>query len=107
MPLDISVNLVVGSPLIVEVSDGQISGIAKGPDIEPARTKDVTVEEVVEHVGRMGDSPFEPRSWDVELQPGAGVGFSLLHRIRREALADFEKNRLAAWSKRKLRRPKG
>ncbi len=69
---------------------GDATGSAEGPEVEPARTKALTAEEIMEHVGRMGSTPFVARAWDVELQPGAGMGFSVLHRTRREALEALE-----------------
>jgi putative protease len=69
--------------------------------VERARTKTLTAEEIMEHVGRMGGSSFEAAGWDIELQPGAGMGFSLLHKVRRSALEALEDRMLASWSERR------
>ena len=61
-----------------------------GGVVEPARTKAVTAEEVAEHVGRLGGTPYRIGGWDLELSPDVGVGFSALHRVRREALEAYE-----------------
>jgi putative protease len=104
IPVDLHVGLVVGKPVEVTATTDDAHGSAKGPTVEPARTKNLTAEEVMEHVGRVGSTPFSARSWDVELQPGVGMSFSVLHRTRREALEDLEKAILDPWSGRTQRR---
>ncbi len=106
LPIDIAVRLVAGAPLRVEVRHADAVGSAEGPLVEVARTKQVTAEEVTEHVGRLGGTLFEARSWDVELQPGVGIGFSVLHRIRREALEALEARMLKHWADRDQHHPK-
>ncbi len=106
LPLDVSVRLVVGSPLRVEVRQGSRVGVAQGPIVESARTKSVTVDEITEHVGRFGGTLFEAATWDIELQPEVGIGFSALHRARREAVEDLERVMLKPWAHRELRHPR-
>lgn len=97
--LDFSVRVVQGEPLRVEVSDPKgRQGVALGENVESARTKSVTVEEIVEHVGRLGATPYEAVSWDVSLSPNVGIGFSALHAVRRAALADYERAVLLPWA---------
>jgi len=99
VPLRVVVRVVVGEPVHVRVTDEQgRSGEAVGPVVEQARTKAVTAEEVQEHVGRLGGTAFSADSWDVALSPDAGIGYSLLHRVRREAIGEYEREVLAAWS---------
>ena len=43
------------------------SASAEGFVVEEARTKAVTSDELIEHVGRMGTSPFEAVSFDVQM----------------------------------------
>ena len=86
----------VGAPLEIEVSDAHgRSARAQGALVEQARTKAITREEVVEHVGRLGQTPFSCTQWDVELDGDVGIGFSALHRLRTEALGLFERELLA------------
>ncbi len=104
--LDVGVRVVVGEPLEVRVADSTgRSASAAGPVVEPARTKAVTAEEVAEHVGRFGGTAFTPGSWDISLSPGAGIGFSALHRARREAIEAFESVVLEPWSERRAFAP--
>ena len=44
--------------------------------------------------------PSSARSWDIELQPGVGMGFSVLHRTRRDALEALEGAMLEPWATR-------
>lgn len=104
-PVDLAVRLVVGEPLRIEVTLGEITVHAEGPVVEKARTKPVSTEDVIEHVGRLGGTAFVPGTWDVTLSPDAGIGFSLLHRVRREALEALEARVLAPWSERERANP--
>ena len=91
IPVKMSVRMVLGEPLEVSAFDERgNSGYAQGPIVEPARTKAVTRDDVIEHVGRMGSTPFVPEQWDVELSEGAGIGFSQLHKVRAAALEQLE-----------------
>lgn len=106
VPLRVAVSAVEGGALAVEVVDALgRRGSALGPIVEAARTKSLTVDEVIEHVGRFGGTPYVAESWDVELSTGVGLGFSALHRVRREALADYEDCVLVPWSARERRSP--
>jgi putative protease len=97
--VDVFVRAVEGAPVAIEVASGRFHAFATGPEVERARTKALTVDEIVEHVGRMGASPFTPGAWDVEVQPGVGMGFSTLHRVRAEALERLEDEMLEAWAR--------
>lgn len=106
LPVDVSVRLVLGSPLRVELKYGDKVGVAEGPIVEQARTKSVTAEEVTEHIGRFGGTLFDAAAWNIELQPGVGIGFSALHHARREAVEDLERVMLKPWAHRELRHPR-
>jgi len=104
--LDFSVRLVSGEPLSVSVSDEHgRSGAAAGQIVGPARTKAVTAEEVVEHVGRLGGTNYRIGGFELDLSAGVGVGFSALHRVRREAIEAYENTRLSRWSARERTNP--
>ena len=77
----------IGQPFSVELvtEDGTASARVDGFIVEPARTRAVSSEDLVEHVGRMGQSPFEPVSFDVEMDDGCGMAFSAVHGVRAEA----------------------
>ena len=105
-PVRVRVVAQLGKPFSVELScaDGSASARAEGFVVEAARTKAVTAEDLVEHVGRMGQSPFAPVEWDVELDPGCGMGFSAVHRVRAEACRLLEEALLAPYFSRRLDR---
>lgn len=103
--VEVSVRVRAGEPLTVEVRGGGQVARAEGPVVEPARTKAVTLDEVIEHVGRVGGSGYTVTRWDVDLEHGVGVGFSALHHARREALEALDVARLAPWSRRERSHP--
>lgn len=77
----------VGQPFEVELAtvDGRARVVARGFVVEKARTRAVTRQDLIEHVGRMGTSEFEPVSFDVQMDDGCGMGFSAVHKVRAEA----------------------
>ena len=95
----------VGEPFRVELAcvdgarvggdtwaDGELpAAAAEGFVVEPARTRPVTRDDLVAHVGRMGGSAFEPVSFDVEMDEGVGMGFSAVHKVRAEACEALER----------------
>jgi len=100
LPVHMRVRLRIGEPALVEVTGFGTVAKATGPVVETARTKAVTVEEVVEHVSRLGGTPYSVSEVTVQLDAIAGISFSVLHQLRREALEKLEGQRLHAWSDR-------
>ncbi len=106
VPLDFTVHMEIGEPLEIAVRDGAgVEGRATGEAVEPARTKAVSRDDVVAHVGRLGATCYTAASWDVQLSEGAGIGFSALHKLRESALAAYEERKLAAWDAARRRPP--
>ncbi|HET6351226.1 MAG TPA: DUF3656 domain-containing protein [Coriobacteriia bacterium] len=107
VPVRASVRILVGQPLRIEFTDEQgRTGVAEGAAVEAARTKPLSIAEVMEHIGRLGGTPYEVTSWDVDLAADAGMGFSTLHRVRRDAIACYESGLLSAWDERESVSPK-
>lgn len=91
IPVSFEVRAVQGEPFTVRVSDlAGHSAQAQGSIVEAARTKSITREEIIEHVGRLGATTFECTGWDIELDDGVGAGFSMLHKTRAAALEALE-----------------
>ena len=101
----------LGRPFAVEVStlggdghptlgQGGISARAEGFVVEAARTRPVSESDLREHVGRMGTSPFEVASWDIEMDEDVGMGFSAVHAVRAQALDMLAERLLAPWRER-------
>lgn len=101
---EVSVRVVarLGQPFSVTLSctDGAASATAEGFVVEPARTRAVSEKDMVEHVGRMGQSPFAPVSFDVDLDEGCGMGFSAVHAVRAKACDALEQAILKPYSTR-------
>jgi putative protease len=73
-----------------------------GDRVEAARTRALSSADVREHIGRVGETPFFIRSWDIQLDEGVGMGFSTLHRLRTEALQRLTDDLLQPWRTRRI-----
>lgn len=101
--VDVRVVAHLGQPFTVEltcIDDPALSGRAKGFTVESAKTLAVSAEDLVEHVGRMGSSPFEAVSFDIQLDEGCGMGFSAVHKVRAAACEALERSILAPYAER-------
>lgn len=97
-PVDVTVRARMGEPFTVTLTcadDPALTATATGFTVEPARTRSVSAEDLIEHVGRMGTSPFEAVGFTVELDDGCGMGFSAVHQVRARACALLEEVILA------------
>lgn len=101
-PVTVTVRARLGEPFSVTLActDGSARATAEGFVVEPARTKAVTREDLIGHVGRMGQSPFEPVSFEVEMDEGCGMGFSAVHKLRARACEALERQILAPYETR-------
>lgn len=101
--VDVRVVAHLGQPFTVEltcIDDPALSGRAEGFTVESAKTRAVSAEDLVEHVGRMGSSPFEAVSFDIQLDEGCGMGFSAVHKVRAAACKALERAILAPYAER-------
>ena len=101
--VDVRVVAHLGQPFAVEltcIDDPTLSGRAEGFMVEAAMTRAVSAEDLVEHVGRMGSSPFEAVSFDIQLDEGCGMGFSAVHKVRAAACEALERAILAPYAER-------
>ncbi len=105
-PIVLRARLDVGRPLELAAEAGDVRVRVEGPVLEPARTKAVAVDEVMEHLGRLGGTGYVVDAWDVRLEPGVGIGFGRLHEVRRRLVQALDEARLAPWSTRRLARPR-
>ena len=78
----------LGEPLRVALTcvDGCAQAKATGPCLETARTRAVSAQDLVEHVCRMGQTPFVPCEVKVDLEGEIGIGFSQVHKVRQLAV---------------------
>ncbi len=96
--VNVRVTARLGELFRVELScadDPALTAQASGFTVEPARTRPVTREDLIEHVGRMGSSPFEAAGFEVEMDEGCGMGFSAVHKVRAAACKALEEAILA------------
>lgn len=96
----------IGQPTLLTftVASGDASVTVEGPEVEAARTKAITEEEVREHIDRMGTTPFYLSSLEIDLDEGVGMGFSMLHKLRARAAEELQETILAHYHARKLER---
>lgn len=96
----------IGQPALLTftVAAGDASATVEGPEVEAARTKAITEEEVREHIDRMGTTPFYLSSLEIDLDEGVGMGFSMLHKLRARAAEELQETILAHYHARKLER---
>ncbi len=89
--LSCSVTARIGEPLCITVSDAAGNhGTAEGSVVEAARSVAITKDDVMEHVARLGGTPYTIDQWDIQLDDGVGMGFSVLHKCRAAAIAVYE-----------------
>ena len=101
--VDVSVVARLGEPFAVTLTccdDPTLAATATGFTVEAAKTRAVEAADLVEHVGRMGSSPFEAASFDVALDEGCGMGFSAVHKVRAAACKALEEAILAPYEER-------
>lgn len=101
--VDVRVVARLGQPFAVEltcIDDPALSGRAAGLIVEAAKTRAVMADDLIEHVGRMGSSPFEAVSFEIELDEGCGMGFSAVHKVRAAACEALERVVLAPYAER-------
>lgn len=101
--VDVRVVALLGQPFAVEltcIDNPALSGRAEGFTVEAAKTRAVSAEDLVEHVGRMGSSPFEAINFDIQLDEGCGMGFSAVHKVRAAACEALERAILAPYAER-------
>lgn len=101
--VDVRVVARLGQPFTVEltcIDDPTLSRRAEGFMVEAAKTRAVSAEDLVEHVGRMGSSPFGAVSFDIQLDEGCGMGFSAVHKVRAAACEALERAILAPYAER-------
>lgn len=98
--------LCIGQPALLTftVAAGDASVTVEGPEVEAARTKAITEEEVREHIDRMGTTPFYLSLLEIDLDEGVGMGFSMLHKLRARAAEELQEAILAHYHARKLER---
>lgn len=103
LKLDVSATLKLGHAARLKVCTQEgVCVELEGNTVEAARTKALSFDEVKEHIGRFGGTPFEMGDFSLELDPGIGMGFSALHKLRAKALVALVEELLEPWKTRSL-----
>lgn len=94
LALDFTAHLVVGEPATLTVSGihggKTISVTTEGPIVEPARTRPLIADDVQAHINRLGGTPYQLGAFEIEMSDNAGMGFSTIHALRRDAIDAWE-----------------
>ncbi|MDY4523204.1 MAG: U32 family peptidase [Atopobium sp.] len=93
----------IGKPFTITMTtlDGVATACVEGFVVEAARTRAVSADEVREHVGRMGTTPFAVQDLTVCMDEGCGMGFSAVHKVRAQTAELLIQSILEPWHARK------
>jgi len=94
-PLTLEVHGHSGTPLtlIANDSEGHIARLTSQLVLTPAENHPLTPERLREQLGRLGGSPFKLDSFHSHLEGDVMLPVSELNRLRREAVAELERQR--------------
>lgn len=79
-------SLAVGRRLASAFPEGGPVGSAEGLEVEAARTRAVSFDDVAAHIDRLGNTPYQLVNLTIDMDDNVGIGFSQLHHVRAEAL---------------------
>lgn len=79
-------SLAVGRRLASAFPEGGPVGSAEGLEVEAARTRAVSFDDVASHIDRLGNTPYQLVNLTIDMDDNVGIGFSQLHHVRAEAL---------------------
>ncbi len=96
-PLDITVRAVTGQPLrlVAQTASGLAANACSTQPLEAARNQAATEELLREKLGRLGGTPYELRNLSAEIDGAPMVPVSLLNQLRRDLVADLERQATA------------
>lgn len=85
IPVDCSAQFIIGNRAKIELSSGDFKAEVMGDVVEHARTRAIGKQDVIDHIDRMGSTPFEINSFDIFIDKNVGMGFSHIHHLRSQA----------------------
>jgi putative protease len=96
-PLDFEVHGAAGQPLTLIARDdgGHIAQAASALPLEPATTQPLSSARLADQLGRLGGTPFRLGRLDNHLAGDVMLPLSELNRLRREVVAEIERQRIA------------
>ena len=84
-PLDVRLSLRPGKPAEMEMSDGIHRACVRGGTVQTAQNRPIDAARVKAQVEKLGDTPFEVRSYSAGIDANAFVPLSELNALRRQA----------------------
>ena len=105
IPVKMSFKAKVGEPLLLLIDDGENKVTIRAGLVNPAKTKPVSKSSIAEQLIKLGDTIFEAKEVDFELDKNIFIPVSELNSIRRQAIEGLEKVRVQKW-KRECSEPK-
>ncbi len=91
VPMNMSARICRGQPICLSVSAGGKSGYAEGPEPFEARNAPLSREAVAKNLTKLGATVYEAGRVDIVLDEGVMLPISVLNALRRDAVADLEK----------------
>ena len=85
IPADLTLEAWPGRPLTLRLSDGECEAAAEGEEVQAARSRETSAEEMERQLAKTGGTPFEARRISVRTA-GAFVPLSAVNELRREGL---------------------
>ena len=105
IPIRMSVKAKVGEPLFLLIDDGENKVSINAGIVNQAKTTPVSKSSIAEQLIKLGDTIFEAKEVDFELDKNIFIPVSELNLIRRQAVEELGKVRVQKW-KRQCDEPK-
>lgn len=96
VPITVKVEVKKGFPLLVELRDpeGNVSFECSEEPVQTAKNAALVLDDLKEKIMAFGPTPFRVERLNIELEDGVMVPFSLIKRVRREAVERLKVLRL-------------
>ena len=85
-PVSMRLRLNTGAPAALEMSDGAHTVQAFGEIVQAARSRPIDAARVRSQLEKLGDTPFEMRRFEAEIDQDAFLPLSALNALRRQAV---------------------
>jgi putative protease len=99
IPVKMSFKAKVGEPLMLLIDEGENKVTINAGIVNLAKTKPVSKSSIAEQLIKLGDTIFEAKEVDFELDKNIFIPVSELNSIRRQAVEELEKVRVRKWKR--------
>ncbi len=90
LPLDMSIKIKRGEPICLSVASNRGHAEVTGEMPMEAQNAPATRESIMRSLSRLGNTPYEPRNIDIQLDDGLMVPVSWLNNLRRDAISALD-----------------